>query len=178
MRAELGSYGAGLEELPELVVLSKRDLLADEEVEAAVARVGGRLAGAGRRVLAVSSATGEGLDALRREVLAALPGAEAGAGSGGGARAGVRGRASACSGPRARAATRSSERATGRSGSHGRGVEMLFERHDLANEEALAYLEQRLNEMGVVAALRAAGFVAGDEVRIGEHEFELHPRPR
>ena len=57
----------------------------------------------------------------------------------------------------------------------GRGVEMLFERHDLANEEALAYLEQRLNEIGVVAALRSAGFEPGDEVRIGGHEFELHP---
>ena len=57
----------------------------------------------------------------------------------------------------------------------GRGVELLFERHDAANEEALAYLEQRLNEIGVVAALRAAGFEAGDDVRVGEHEFELHP---
>ena len=52
---------------------------------------------------------------------------------------------------------------------------MLFERHDLANEEALAYLEQRLTEMGVLAALRAAGFEPGDDVRIGEHEFELFP---
>lgn len=57
----------------------------------------------------------------------------------------------------------------------GRGVEMLFERHDLANEEALAYLEQRLGEMGVLAALRDAGFTPGDEVRVGEHEFELFP---
>ena len=57
----------------------------------------------------------------------------------------------------------------------GRGVELLFERHDLGNEEALAYLEQRLKEIGVVAALRAAGFEPGDDVRVGEHEFELHP---
>ena len=57
----------------------------------------------------------------------------------------------------------------------GRGVELLFERHDVGNEEALAYLEQRLKEIGVVAALRAAGFEPGDDVRIGEHEFELHP---
>ena len=56
----------------------------------------------------------------------------------------------------------------------GRGVELLFERHDLKNEEALAYLEQRLNEIGVIAALRAAGFEPGDDVRVGEHEFELH----
>src|SRR5205085_1767472 len=57
----------------------------------------------------------------------------------------------------------------------GRGVEMLFERHDLTNAEALAYLEQRLTGMGVLAALRDAGFEPGDELRIGEHEFELHP---
>ena len=42
----------------------------------------------------------------------------------------------------------------------GRGVELLFERHDIANEESLAYLESRLNEIGVIAALRAAGFEA------------------
>ena len=51
---------------------------------------------------------------------------------------------------------------------------MLFERHDTKNEEALAYLEQRLKEMGVLAALDRAGFEAGDDVRVGEHEFELH----
>ncbi len=56
----------------------------------------------------------------------------------------------------------------------GRGVELLFERHDTKNEEALAYLEQRLTEIGVIAALPKAGFEAGDDVRIGEHEFELH----
>jgi GTP-binding protein len=57
----------------------------------------------------------------------------------------------------------------------GRGVELLFERHDLKNEEALAYLEQRLKEIGAIAALQAAGFEAGNDVRVGEHEFELHP---
>ena len=56
----------------------------------------------------------------------------------------------------------------------GRGVELLFERHDTKNEEALAYLEQRLHEIGVIAALEKAGFEPGDDVRIGEHEFELH----
>jgi GTP-binding protein len=51
---------------------------------------------------------------------------------------------------------------------------MLFERHDTKNEEALGYLEQRLKEMGVIAALDRAGFEPGNDVRIGEHEFELH----
>ena len=57
----------------------------------------------------------------------------------------------------------------------GRGVEMLVGRHDLSNLEALAYLEQRLREIGVIAALERAGFTPGDEVRIGEEEFELDP---
>jgi GTP-binding protein len=57
----------------------------------------------------------------------------------------------------------------------GRGVEMLVARHDLANPEAVAYLERRLAEIGVIKALRDAGFEDGDEVRIGEQAFELHP---
>ena len=57
----------------------------------------------------------------------------------------------------------------------GRGVELLVRRHDLENPEALAYLERRLGEIGVLAALRSVGFESGDEVRIGEAAFELDP---
>jgi GTP-binding protein len=174
VRGELDSYGAGLAALPELIVLSKRDLLPDEEVEPLrrrwVERLGGRTLG----VLAVSSATGAGLEELRGAVLAAVPE-----------------RATAAAQPAGPAPEFAAEhrvyRPAGEGGYRvqqegegafrvqGRGVEMLFERHDLANAEALAYLEQRLTEMGVLAALRDAGFEPGDEVRIGEHEFELHP---
>ena len=44
---------------------------------------------------------------------------------------------------------------------------------DLSNIEALGYLEQRLREIGVIAALERAGFEPGGDVRIGEQEFEL-----
>ncbi len=57
----------------------------------------------------------------------------------------------------------------------GRGVEMLVERHDLGNYEAIGYLERRLREIGVIKALRDAGFEPGDEVRIGEQAFDLDP---
>jgi len=57
----------------------------------------------------------------------------------------------------------------------GRGIELLFARHDISNLEALAYLEQRLREIGVIAALEAVGFEPGDEVRVGSQEFALHP---
>ncbi|HEX6228915.1 MAG TPA: GTPase ObgE [Solirubrobacterales bacterium] len=176
VRGELSSYGAGLEQLPELVVLTKRDLLEAAEVEAAIADWSERLAGKAIGVLAVSSATGEGLDELRREILAALPEEAAPA----------RPEAQPAAGAEFEAEHRV-YRPAGEGGYSvereedggfrilGRGVELLFERHDLANEEALAYLEQRLNEIGAIAALRAAGFEPGDEVRVGEHEFELHP---
>ena len=57
---------------------------------------------------------------------------------------------------------------------HGHGVEVLFDRFDMNNEEALGYLETRLIEMGVMAELKRAGFEPGDEIRVGEYEFELY----
>jgi GTPase len=191
VREELSAYGAGLERLPELVVLSKRDLLPKEQVEEAVSEWRQRLGDGGRgsregrwtpTVLAVSSATGEGLDELRQAILAELPdepggrcvpaGRKAGDGAPSGAEFEAEHRVYRPVGEGGYSVEREDD---GVYRVLGRGVELLFERHDLKNEEALAYLEQRLNEIGVVAALRAAGFEPGDDVRVGEHEFELHP---
>lgn len=173
VRGELAAHGAGLERLPELVVLSKRDLLPPEEVAKAVTEWEERLGDRALGVLAASSPTGEGLEELRQRILFELP--------------------EIVPAPAADAlpdqefeAEHRVYRPAGEGGYWvereedggfrilGRGVEMLFERHDTGNEEALAYLEQRLKEMGVLAALDRAGFEAGDEVRIGELEFELH----
>ena len=125
--------------------------------------------------MAASSATGEGLGDLREKILTALPETAP---------------ARPERGPRQPAEFEAEHRVYRPAGEGGysvqreddgayrvtgRGVELLFERHDVKNEEALAYLEQRLNEIGVVAALRAAGFEPGDDVRVGEHEFELYP---
>ncbi len=175
VRAELATYGAGLDRLPELVVLSKRDLLPADDVGMAIRDWRRRLGTRALGILAVSAATGEGVEDLRRAILAELPaGAEPGLATG-------------RRGPAEFEAEHRVYRPTGEGGYAvereadggfrilGRGVELLFERHDLSNEEALAYLEDRLNEIGVVAALRAAGFEPGDDVRIGEHEFELRP---
>jgi GTP-binding protein len=173
VRGELAAHGAGLERLPELVVLSKRDLLPPEQIDEAAKEWSERLGDRTLGVLAVSSATGEGLGELRQRILAELPEQA----------------------PIAEPAAAPDDefeaehrvyRPAGEGGYWvereddggfrvlGRGVELLFERHDTKNEEALAYLEQRLKEMGVIAALDRAGFEAGDDVRIGEHEFELH----
>jgi Obg family GTPase CgtA-like protein len=57
----------------------------------------------------------------------------------------------------------------------GRGIELLVARHDTSNPEALDYLESRLRDIGVIAELERSGFEPGDDVVIGEMEFELHP---
>ncbi len=181
VRAELASYGAGLERLPELVALSKSDLLPTDEVAATVAKWEQRLAidtpegDSPRRVLAISSATGDGLGSLRDQLLSALPEASIAvprAAAGPGEEFEAEHRVYRPAGEGGYAVEREDD---GAFRVTGRGVEMLFERHDVRNEEALAYLEQRLNEIGVIAALRAAGFEPGNEVRVGEHEFELYP---
>jgi GTP-binding protein len=64
---------------------------------------------------------------------------------------------------------------TGRWRVSGRGVARLVARYDLDNDEALAYLERRLERIGVVQALERRGFQPGDEVEIAGVAFELHP---
>ena len=57
----------------------------------------------------------------------------------------------------------------------GRGIERLIGRHDLENEEALRYVEERLRVLGVIRALEAQGFEPGDDVEIAGIVFELDP---
>jgi GTP-binding protein len=167
VRAELAGYGAGLESLPEIVALSKVDLIPEDEA--------GRLVEERRSrpgplaVVAISSATGAGLDDLRQAILIALPETA----------------------PEAHAGDAQAEHRVYRPGEDegfeivpdgdgrwrvaGRGIEMLIARHDLENPEALDYLEDRLREIGVIAELERAGFEPGDDVVVGDMEFELNP---
>jgi GTP-binding protein len=173
VRAELGEHGGGLERLPELVVLTKRDLVPEDVAAAAIEEWSDRLGEAPRPVLAVSSATGAGVEEVRRSILGAVPEPAPPTASGE---------------PEAEfEAEHMVYRPAGDQGFdvrrleggiyevRGRGIELLVRRHDLENPESLAYVEQRLREIGVIAALRSAGFEPGDEVRIGEQAFELDP---
>ena len=180
VRGELSSYGAGLDRLPEIVALSKRDLLPPDEVETRLVAFRERLGEDVSTVLAVSSATGEGLDELRAELLALVPpdSSHLDRGQTPFGRPDPSGEFLAehiTYRPAARQGYAVEREEDGGFRVVGRGVELLVERHDLSNHEALAYLEQRLIDMGVVAALRSAGFEPGDEVRIGEEAFELDP---
>jgi GTPase len=174
VRAELAAHGAGLERLPELVALTKRDLLPAEDVEAAVAEWSERLGDGVLGVLALSSATGEGLDELRMRVLAELPRLQPLVSAPSGELAGEFEAEHRVYRPAGEGGYWVEQEEDGAYRVAGKGVELLFERHDTKNEEALAYLEQRLAEIGVIAALAKAGFEAGDDVRVGDQEFELH----
>jgi len=175
VRAELAAYGEGLDALPEIVVLSKRDLLPDEEAEDALAtwREGHAASSGALGPLAISAATGAGIDELvtaifrtvaaadaEPPVAAAEPGYEA---------------EHRVYRPRGAGGFEVELVEDGVYAVAGRGVEMLVERHDLGNHEAVSYLERRLREIGVISALRDAGFEPGDEVRIGEQAFDLDP---
>jgi GTPase len=174
VRGELSAHGAGLESLPELVVLSKRDLVPDEAIEREVAGWRERLAERAVGVLAVSAVTGVGIDELRREILSSVPEDQGDT------------RLQPTAGEPSFEAEHRVYRPAGVGGFaveredggtfrvEGRGIELLVRRHDLSNDQALAYLEERLREIGVLKALRDAGFEPGDEVHIGDEAFELH----
>ena len=172
VRAELEAYGAGLSDLPEIVLFSKTDLLPPDGVaewadELAVS-IGAE------RAIAASAATGEGMDELVGALFAAVPLEQS----------------SPRKDARAQGEGFQAEHIVYRPAADqgfdvmregeafrvvGRGIELLVARHDLSNLEALSYLEDRLREIGVIAALERAGFEPGDDVRIGEQEFEFYP---
>ncbi len=169
VRGELAGYGAGLDGLPEIIALSKVDLIPDDEAERAVGDWAERCGS--DAVLGISSATGTGLEELTRAIFAALPEEEPAA------------PASAAEFEAEHRVYRPGEEegfevvaeGDGRFRVSGRGIELLIARHDLENPEALDYLEGRLREIGVIAALQRAGFEPGDEVVVGDLEFELDP---
>ena len=169
VRAELAAHGAGLDALPEIVVLSKSDLVPRERAHELVGAFRGGVGDGVAVVLAASAATGEGIEELVRAVF----------------RVAAREPEQVREAP-AFEAEHMTYRPAGDQGFdvvregeafrvRGRGIEMLVARHDLSNHEALAYLEARLREIGVIGALERAGFEPGDDVRIGEEEFELDP---
>ena len=54
----------------------------------------------------------------------------------------------------------------------GRKAERAVALNDLTNADALAYVQHRLERMGVDRALARAGAKPGDHVRIGKFQFE------
>jgi GTPase len=166
VEAELREHGHGLAELPRILCLSKADLLPADEVEAAVRAWNERL---DVPVLATSAATGAGIGELRDAIFEHVPPEPPGE-----------------PGAEQPATHRVYRPGEGESFSveqvgpgafrvEGGQVERLIARHDVANEDALRYVEARMRALGVIRALEAAGFEPGDDVEIAGIVFELDP---
>ncbi|HET9121751.1 MAG TPA: GTPase ObgE [Solirubrobacterales bacterium] len=169
VRSELAGYGAALDELPEIVALSKVDLISGQEADRLVSEWRERQGEDAVEVQGISSATGTGLDQLVRAIFATLPEEDSPA------RRGDFEAEHRVYRPGVQEGFDVIQEGDGRFRVSGRGIELLIARHDLENPEALDYLEGRLREIGVIAELQRAGFEAGDEVVVGELEFELDP---
>ena len=172
IEAELAEHDPRLAGLPRILALSKADLVPGEEVEAAVAAWKERL-GPDVPVLETSSATGEGVEALKKELLRLVPLAAPEVAEGEGEDDVAEFRVFRPAARSAFSVERDPE--TGEFRVTGEAVERLIARHDLENEEALAHVEHRLRRMGVLSALEGQGFRAGDDVEIGGIVFELDP---
>jgi GTPase len=173
---ELTMHDERLAALPRVLALSKADLLPAARVQQMASSWRERL-GADVPVVVTSSATGEGIDELGAELLRRVPEAEpAGAGTPGALLPGEEALPEHVVFRPVPAGAFSVERlGPGSFAVRGAGIERLLARHDLDNEDALAYVESRLRRIGVLGALEAEGFQPGDEIEIAGVTFELDP---
>ena len=162
--AELVAYGAGLEEKPRLVVVNKLDL---PEARERLPQLRAALAARGFDVVAVSAATGEGIQELGREVvrrLAELPKPEP--------------LAPVEAAPRRYTLEDADERhfEVERLSRHhfrveGVRIERLASMTDFANEEAAARFQKVLQSSGIANRLTSLGIEDGDVVHLGDYEL-------
>ncbi len=170
---ELAEHDPRLAALPRMLALSKADLVAPEDADAAAAAWQAR-GGEDVPVLVTSSATRQGLDELARELLRRVPAAEPVAFEAAGEDGVAEFKVFRPAAGRAFDVERTGDREYRVTGA---AVDRLIARHDMENEEALALVEHRLRRMGVIAALEAHGFEPGDDVELGGQVFELDPGP-
>jgi len=166
VEAELREHGHGLATLPRLLALSKADLVPPEEAAAAVERWRDRL---GVEVMATSAVTGQGLEELANAIFRDVPPEERVEDS---AETPATHRVYR---PGCGDAYRVERTGPGAFRVEGERIERLIARHDVDNDEALRYVEERLRALGVIRALESAGFEPGDDVEIGGIVFELDP---
>jgi GTPase len=171
---ELASHDPRLAALPRILALSKADLV-DAGTAAAARTEWEQRVGEEVSVLVTSAVTRAGLPELVAEIIRRVPetvtaaqdelepGLEADL---------AEHQVFRPAAPRAYEVRRTGERSYSVTGAR---VQRLLARYDLDNEEALAHLERRLRGIGVLGALEAQGFEAGDEVEIAGVAFDLDP---
>lgn len=160
---ELGAFNPVLAERPQIVVGNKIDLIGDEDV----ADARGRFRVEGIEVHPISVATRAGLQELvlrtHRE-LERLKGENAD-----GVALSIRRKVYRFHGETGFRVDRND----GGFVVFGEVVENLVRKLVLDSRDAMEYLSDRLEKMGVIKELRKRGFTTGDTVQIGEAEFEL-----
>jgi GTP-binding protein len=166
VEAELREHSGDLAQLPRILCLSKADLVPDEVARREVSAWRERL---GVPVFATSAATGEGLEALRDAIFEAVPPEEVEPPKG------DQPATHRVYRPGEGDAYRVERIAAGAFRVEGGRIDRLIARHDVDNDEALRYVEERLRVLGVIKALEAAGFEPGDDVEIAGIVFELDP---
>lgn len=180
INAELSQYSAALAERPQIVVANKMDL---PEARERWPELQATFQERGLDAYAISAATREGIEPLLRATAAKL--------------AEIRREAKEREAAQAQVASDfelgaehrvytplalSREFRVERTGArefevHGTAVERAVVMTDLASEEGLKFLQTRLRQMGVTAALERAGARPGDTVRIGDFEMEWLATP-
>jgi GTP-binding protein len=164
--AELAAYGHALNELPELFALNKIDLA---EARDAVPGVVEALEAEGREAVAVSAASGEGVDRLNKRIFALCatrPKVEP---------AGPAERRIVFAGG---AKDVKVEREGDAYRVRGDRLERLAAGIDWDSPEASAYFHRLLLRSGVETKLRTLGVKEGDTVRIGKLELEWLDAPQ
>jgi GTPase len=165
---ELREHGHGLAALPRILCLSKIDLVPEERVGEALAEWSKRLGDGVLDAIATSAATGAGLDELKEALLRHVPAEEPVPDS-------ELPAVHRVYRPGVEDAFRVERVGPGAFRVEGGRVERLIARHDVDNEDAMRYVEERLRQLGVIKALEAAGFEPGDDVEIAGTVFELDP---
>jgi GTP-binding protein len=200
IESELAAHDERLARLPRVLALSKGDLVTEEHAGEVAAQWRRRL-GEQVPVIVTSSATGLGLEELAGELLSRVAPRWGGSeeADADGERAGgllapgiAHARAPGGSGqtegageedlaeymvfrPAAGKGFQIERIGEGSFAVKGKGIERLLQRYDIENEDAMAYLEERLRRIGVLGALEAEGFQPGDELEVAGVTFELDP---
>ena len=172
---ELARHDPRLAALPRILALSKGDLVDEARRAAARAEWQARL-GPDVPVIVTSSVSRLGLDELGAQLLRRVPAvAEMPAVVAADPELEVELAEHRVFRPAARRSYNVRRTGDGSFAVTGVGIDRLVARYDLDNEEALAHLERRLRGIGVLRALEAEGFRAGDEVEIAGVVFDLDP---
>lgn len=188
IETELERYNEQLSSLPRILVLSKTDLVAQDEAEAAEKWWDLHLNGSDEDrkreewedapppkipVILTSSASGEGVDELRRLLLQTVPEADHTQ------LVGIDENEEPLVQHKVYRPTSSRswsvDNVDGVFVVSGPGIERLLARHDLDNDESLEYIESRLHKLGILEALGDSGFKPGDDVEIAGVAFDLDP---